>query len=75
MPITLAGDTSTVAYTLSFDGAQVTLPAGTPTTVVTTAPPTPGAGTRYPIDVTVGNLGTATAGTYQDNITITITGL
>lgn len=75
MAITLPGDTSTVPYTLTFAGAPVSLPAAAPTSVVTAAPPTSGAGARYPIGVTIGNLGTATAGTYQDNITITVTGV
>ncbi len=73
MTNSIAGDTSTVPYTLSFASTPVALPAGTPTTVVATAPPTSAGGTRYPIQVTIGDFGMATAGTYQDNITITVT--
>jgi len=69
----ITGDTSTVPYTLQFSSAPVALPAGTPTTVVASAPPTSAGGTRYPIQVTIGDFGMATAGAYQDNITITVT--
>ncbi|WP_455382921.1 spore coat protein U domain-containing protein [Salinispira pacifica] len=73
MKNSIAGDTSTVPYSLSFAGAPVALPAGSASTVVSSAAPTSAGGTRYPIQVTIGDFGMATAGAYQDSITITVT--
>ena len=71
LAITTAGDTSTIPYTLQFNGAPLSLPAGVPNTAINAGPPTSGA--RYPINIVIGNIGNATEGTYQDNITITVT--
>lgn len=66
-------DTSTIPYTMSFGGTAVSLPAGTPVTVVSTGIPTTAAGDRYPMVVTVGTVGMSNEGTYSDTISITVT--
>ncbi len=66
-------DTSTVPYTITFGGNAVTLPAGTLVKVVTGGTATPVGGDRYPIVVTIGDVGVASPGTYQDTIAITVT--
>ena len=71
LAITTAGDTSTIPYTLQFNGSPLSLAAGVPNMAISAGPPTTGA--RYPITVVIGNVGNATEGTYQDNITITVT--
>lgn len=59
-------DTSVVPYTLRVDGAVTDLSSGDPVQVGQS--PT----IRFPVEVTIGDFGTATAGTYEDVITITV---
>ncbi len=66
-------DTSQVPYTFTVNGTPVALPAGTPQTIVTSAPATPFAGSRYTISVTIGSYGWATEGSYSDLVTIVAT--
>ena len=72
---TAGGDTSTVPYSLFFDGTEVSLPAGTAVTVVPSAAETTIDGTRYPLEVVIGSLGVATEGQYDDVITVDIAAL
>jgi spore coat protein U-like protein len=60
-------DPSTVPYEFLFLGIAVDLSSGNPVQVATSP------GFRYPIQVTIGNLGTASSGTYQDVVTVTVT--
>lgn len=61
------GNPSLIPYELQFDSSPVDFSPGGPI-VVGTSP-----GFRYPIIVTIGDLGTATSGTYEDVVTITVT--
>lgn len=65
-------DTSRIPYLFTASGANVDL-SGPATTVINTPLATSPLGVPYPMRVTVGNLGNASAGDYQDTITITIT--
>lgn len=67
MAATTVGETSTVPYDLSFNGALVDLSGGGDV-VVGSSP-----GFRYPIAVTVGDYGAAAQGSYEDIVTITVT--
>jgi hypothetical protein len=59
-------DPSVVPYTLRVDNVVTDLSSGDPVHVGQS--PT----IRFPVVVTIGNFGTATAGTYEDVITITV---
>jgi hypothetical protein len=73
MAIQTAGDSSTVPYRLSIDGSAVDLSSGNPVSVLSSVGPTVLAGRRHPISVEILDYGFATDGTYQDNLTITVT--
>lgn len=60
-------DSATIPYTLEFASAVVDLSGGNPVQVATSP------GFRYPIVVTIGDLGFASSGTYEDVVTITVT--
>lgn len=60
-------DTSLIPYQLEFNTTPVDFSPGG-SIIVGTSP-----GYRYPIVVTIGDLGLATSGTYEDVITITVT--
>ncbi len=73
MALSPALDTSTVPYTLTVNGAGASL-AGAGTTVATVGSATTLSGNRFPIQVTIGAIsGGASAGTYTDSITVTVT--
>jgi spore coat protein U-like protein len=65
-----AGDASAVPYQLLVNSTPLTLPAGVPQPVASSAPRTTFAGTRYGITATVGSWGWATEGSYSDTLTI-----
>jgi spore coat protein U-like protein len=69
------GDSSAIPYTLFFDGAAVPLQSGIPTQIFGTSGATSAQGQTDRIDVRIGDLGNASAGTYQDNVQITIQSL
>ena len=60
-------DPSTIPYELRFSGTATDLSSGDPVQVATSP------GYRFPIEVTIGDLGTASSGTYQDVVTISVT--
>lgn len=64
-------DPSLIPYTLTANSANVDL-SGPATTVINTPLPTSPLGVPYPMRITVGTIGNASAGVYQDNITITV---
>jgi len=64
-------DTSRIPYLFTANGSNVDL-SGPSTTVINTPLVTSSLGTPYPMRVTVGTINNASAGDYQDNITITI---
>ena len=63
---------STVPYTLHFDGLLIGLGGNQPTEVVTSAPPTSPSGWPYRTIVTIGDVGFPSAGDYEDVITISL---
>jgi spore coat protein U-like protein len=66
------GDNSVVPYALSFDGRPIPLNQHS-AAAVEDAAPTDAVGRRHTFQFTVGDLGTASAGDYQDVITVTMT--
>jgi spore coat protein U-like protein len=72
MPIQDATDTSTVPYTLTANGAQLDLSAGTDVLIASGAGPTTENGDRYDLRVVIGEYGMATEGTYMDSLSITV---
>ena len=64
------GDDSEVPYQLLVNGAALSLPAGAPQPITTSAPATGYAGTRYGISAVIGSYGWATEGSYADVLTI-----
>jgi spore coat protein U-like protein len=65
-----ASDTSQVPYQLLVNGSAITLPAGTPRPIATSAPATGYSGRRYGISAVIGSYGWATEGSYSDVLTI-----
>jgi hypothetical protein len=63
-------DDSAVPYSFVFN--SVLLQLDVPRTPVSAAGPTAYSGLRYPIELTIGDFGMATEGTYRDVITITV---
>ncbi len=66
------GDPSTVPYQMTVDASPVDLSAG-PVNVVSDVGPTPLGGNRYAVVFTIGSLGGASAGAYEDVLTVTVT--
>ncbi len=64
-------DNSLIPFTFTANGTNVDL-SGPSATVINSPTPTSPLGIPYPMRVTVGTIGNASAGDYQDNITITI---
>ncbi len=64
-------DTSRVPFSFTANSANVDL-SGPAATVINTPLPTSPLGVPYPMRVTVGAIGNASAGDYRDNITITV---
>ncbi len=64
-------DSSLIPFSFTANSVNVDL-SGPAATVINTPLPTSPLGTPYPMRVTVGTIGNASAGDYQDNITITI---
>jgi spore coat protein U-like protein len=65
-------DNSTVAYVLEVDGAVVDLSRGRRPSVARNSGMTDSNGERRGLSFAAGPVGDATAGTYRDNITITV---
>lgn len=65
-------DNSVVPYSLTVDGRVIELNRPSPT-AVDDAPPTDATGRRHGFLFTIGDLGAASAGDYQDVITVTMT--
>jgi len=61
-----------VPYTFTFNGNTVDLTSPTAQQIITGATVTSWEGTRYPMNVTIGDYGMASEGYYSDNLTITI---
>jgi spore coat protein U-like protein len=61
-----------IAYTLSIDGASVSLADGTTVTAMQRSGTTPGLGNEHNLRFRVGDLGNAGAGTYIDVIQVTL---
>ncbi|MDA3812504.1 MAG: spore coat protein U domain-containing protein [Spirochaetaceae bacterium] len=64
--------TDIVPYTFSFNGGTIALSGTIPIQVISGATVTPWEGTRYPLNVKIGDFGMAAEGYYSDNIIITI---
>jgi spore coat protein U-like protein len=65
-----SGDDSAVPYELLVNGSAITLPAGTPRPIASSAPATSFSGTRYGISTVIGSWGWATEGSYSDVLTV-----
>lgn len=65
-----SGDDSAVPYQLLVNGSAITLPAGTPRPIASSAPATSFSGTRYVISAVIGSWGWATEGSYSDVLTV-----
>ena len=65
-------DPSIVPYVFQVNGAAINLSGGNPVTVSNSVARTPPGGITHDVEVTVGEIGEATAGNYEDNIMITV---
>jgi spore coat protein U-like protein len=65
-------DPSIVPYVFQVNGAAINLSGDNPVTVSSSTARTPPGGITHDMNVTVGAIGNATAGDYEDNITITV---
>jgi spore coat protein U-like protein len=72
MTLIPAGDGSYVPYTMAVDGTPQSLSSGT-AQVLSGTGPTPLSGYRHTFDFEIGDPLDATSGTYEDNLTITVT--
>lgn len=64
----------TIPYTFTFNGSGVSLAgsSGSPVTVTSGTGVAPVGGERFPIQAQIGSLAGASAGTYEDEITVTV---
>lgn len=69
------GDDSEVPYSLTVDGAPVTLPRRIPTPAILHAYPTGPGGQQHVLEFTVGEIGNASPGDYRDVVSLTVLSL
>jgi spore coat protein U-like protein len=72
MKILDPGDSSTIPYVFRLAGSAINLDSKRATVISSSATSTTAAGEPHNMQVTIGPVGDATAGDYQDNLTITI---